>query len=124
MSDGEKETDVKALAEFHEWYAALDDSQRGPVIDAIDYLRKKGLAVEFPKSSKILGTDYPLRELRIQVKGRPFRVIYAFDPWRSAVLLLGGDKGGDKRFYKKVVPRAERLWVRYVEDERARRERK
>lgn len=40
-----------------------------------------------------------MRELRTQLDGRPFRTLYAFDPRRSAILLIGGDKTGDKRWY-------------------------
>jgi hypothetical protein len=57
-----------------------------------------------------------LRELRIQSRGRPLRVFYAFDPLRQAVLLLGGDKTGDDRFYVSMVPRVEAIWVQYLRD--------
>lgn len=40
----------------------------------------------------------------------PIRVLYAFDPERKAVLIIGGDKGGDDRFYERLIPQAERLW--------------
>jgi len=51
-----------------------------------------------------------MRELRVQSSGRPVRVFYAFDPRRTAVLLIGGDKTGDDRFYKQFVPLADRLY--------------
>ncbi len=51
-----------------------------------------------------------MRELRIQSRGRPLRVFYAFDPLRQAVLLLGGDKTGDNRFYVSMIPRVEAIW--------------
>jgi len=51
-----------------------------------------------------------MRELRIQVRGRPFRVLYAFDPRRAALLLIGGDKTGNDRWYKEFVPIADRLY--------------
>ncbi len=44
------------------------------------------------------------------------RVFYAFDPLRRAVLLLGGDKTGDERFYETFVPRAEQIWTEYLND--------
>ena len=50
-----------------------------------------------------------MRELRIQSAGQPVRVFYAFDPRRTAILLIGGDKTGDNRFYKRFVPLADRL---------------
>ena len=42
------------------------------------------------------------------------RILYAFDPKRQAVLLFGGDKTGNDRFYEQVIPRAERLWKDYL----------
>jgi hypothetical protein len=51
-----------------------------------------------------------MRELRIQHKGYPYRVLYAFDPRRSAILLIGGNKAGNDRWYDEVVPIADRLY--------------
>lgn len=51
-----------------------------------------------------------MRELRIQSKGSPFRIFYAFDPRRSAILLIGGDKTGNDRFYEQVLPWADELY--------------
>jgi hypothetical protein len=63
------------------------------------------VSLGFPYSSAIEGSRHALRELRIQHGGRPYRVLYAFDPERQAVLLLGGDKTGHDRFYEEHVPR-------------------
>jgi hypothetical protein len=51
-----------------------------------------------------------LKELRTQHKGRPYRTLYVFDPKRSAVLLLGGDKSSKKNWYKISVPVAEKRY--------------
>lgn len=56
-----------------------------------------------------------MRELRIQHQGRPLRVLYAFDPRRVAILLLGGDKTGNDRWYDESVPRADRLYDAHLE---------
>jgi len=57
-----------------------------------------------------------MRELRIQHRGRPYRVLYAFDPRRTAVLLIGGDKTGDDRWYEANVPLADRLFDEHLAD--------
>jgi hypothetical protein len=57
-----------------------------------------------------------MRELRIQHQGRPYRVLYAFDPQRSAVLLIGGDKTGDDRWYETFVPLADRLYEQHLNE--------
>jgi hypothetical protein len=54
-----------------------------------------------------------MRELRVQSGGRPLRVFYAFDPRRSAILFIGGDKTGDDRFYERLVPVADKLYDVY-----------
>ena len=51
-----------------------------------------------------------MRELRVQIHGNPFRILYAFDPRRVAILLLGGDKTGDDRWYETSVPKAEKIY--------------
>ena len=57
-----------------------------------------------------------MRELRIQSGGRPLRVFYAFDPRRTAILLIAGDKTGDDRFYTRYVPIADNLYDEYIEE--------
>ena len=55
-----------------------------------------------------------MRELRVQHKGQPYRVLYAFDPRRSAILLIGGNKTGNDRWYEEFVPVADRLYDEHI----------
>lgn len=55
-----------------------------------------------------------MRELRVQHKGRPYRVLYAFDPRRMAILLVGGDKTGSNRWYEEFVPVADALYAEHL----------
>ena len=55
-----------------------------------------------------------MRELRVQHQGHPYRVLYIFDPRRVALLLLGGDKTGDDRWYEKKVPLADQIYDNYL----------
>jgi hypothetical protein len=55
-----------------------------------------------------------MRELRVQHHGQPYRVLYIFDPRRVALLLLGGDKTGDGRWYEKNVPLADQIYDNYL----------
>jgi hypothetical protein len=57
-----------------------------------------------------------MRELRIRHAGRPYRVLYAFDPRRAAILLFGGDKTGNDRWYDEHVPIADRLYDEYLRE--------
>ena len=86
-------------------------------IDAsVRLLEEKGPRLGFPHSSGIEGSRHAhMRELRIQHEGRPYRLLYAFDPRRCAILLLGGDKTGDARWYDVHVPLADRLYDTHIE---------
>ena len=57
-----------------------------------------------------------MRELRPQSGGSPLRVFYAFDPRRTAILLIGGDKTGNDRFYEQFVPIADRLYDEHLRE--------
>lgn len=48
--------------------------------------------------------------------GRPYRVFFAFDPLRQAVMLCGGDKTGNKHFYETMIPIAEREFLNYLQE--------
>ena len=82
----------------------------------VELLEIKGPQLPFPHSSGITGSKHShMRELRIQHAGRPYRVLYAFDPRRMAMLLLGGDKTGNDRWYDENVPVADRLYDEHIE---------
>lgn len=55
-----------------------------------------------------------MRELRTQHQGRPYRTLYAFDPGRTAILLLAGDKTGEDRWYDVNVPIADKLYDEHL----------
>lgn len=86
-------------------------------IDAVvSLLENYGPKLRFPYSGGISGSKHShMRELRIQHQGRPYRVLYAFDPRRYATLLFGGDKTGDDRWYDVNVPVADQLYDEHLE---------
>lgn len=106
--------DVIGTEEFADWFESLGASEARAVARKVDLLEFMGVALGYPHSSSLKGSRIALRELRIQAEGSPIRVFYAFDPTRRAVLLIGGDKTADERFYQRLIPEAERLWQRYL----------
>ena len=109
--------EVEYTNEFETWWNGLTESEQIAVDRAVRLLEDRGIALPFPYSSNVNGSRHSaMRELRIQHQGRPYRVLYIFDPYRVAVLLLGGDKTGDSRWYERNVPVADRLYDEYLQD--------
>ncbi len=107
---------VLATDEFRDWYLGLSNTEADSVTISVERLEQLDIVLSYPHSSKIRGAAHSIRELRIAAGHSPLRVFYAFDPRRNALLLLGGNKAGSKRFYREFVPRAEAIWERYLED--------
>ena len=107
--------DVEYTNEFGDWWDHLGEDEQEDIVATVELLEEKGPALRFPHSSGVVGSRHGrMRELRIQSGGRPIRVFYAFDPRRTAILLIGGDKTGDDRFYARFVPLADRLYDEYL----------
>jgi hypothetical protein len=111
--------EIYATDEMTEWYQSLSVEQANAVDRVVRVLAQMGLALGHPYSSAIRSSRQGLRELRVSAGKAELRVLYAFDPRRDAVLLLGGDKSGDARFYEWIVPLAERVWKDYLAEQKA-----
>lgn len=111
------EWDVEFTDEFGNWWATLTESEQISVDAKVRLLEVKGPDLPFPHSSAIKGSRHShMRELRIQHKGEPYRVLYAFDPKRIAILLLGGNKAGNDDWYEEYIPIADRLYDEHLEE--------
>jgi hypothetical protein len=103
--------EVEYTDEFEAWWNTLTDEEQVSIAAVIGLLEGQGPHLGYPHSSGIGSSRHDhMRELRIQHQGRPHRVLYAFDPRRTAILLLGGDKTGRDRWYEDLVPAADRLY--------------
>ena len=107
-----EQVQVEVTEVYRNWYLDLAKNEAAAVDRKVRMLQLMGVALPFPHSSDIKGAKYPFRELR--VNNPPIRVLYAFDPERKAVLIIGGDKTGDARFYERLIPQAEQLWQKYL----------
>ena len=108
--------DVEFTDEFGHWWDSLDQAAQDSIDVAVHLLEAKGPHLGFPFSSGVEGSRHNhMRELRVQHRGRPYRVLYAFDPRRVAVLLIGGCKGGEHRWYERHVPWADDLYDEHLD---------
>ena len=107
--------EVEGTDGIAEWFANVTDDEQVSVGRIVDLLAEYGPSLPFPYSSGVeMSRHRHMRELRIQHQGRPYRVLYAFDPRRAAILLLGGDKTGDNRWYEAHVPKADTLYDEHL----------
>jgi hypothetical protein len=108
--------EVEYTDEFEDWWSDLSEDEQDSVAAYVGLLEEKGAQLSFPHSSGIKASKHShMRELRIQHKGDPYRVLYAFDPRRKAILLVGGCKTGDEAWYDTFVPIADRLYDDHLE---------
>ena len=115
---------VEYTDEFESWWNRLSEQEQASVEASVRLLQERGPTLRFPHSSGVKGSKHEhMRELRIQHRGRPYRVLFAFDPRRVAILLIGGDKTGDDRWYETYVPIADRLYDECLQDLKEREKR-
>ena len=109
--------EVEYTDEFRQWWNDLTEGQQDSVAARVELLMEHGPNLPYPYSSHIRGARHGvMRELRVQSRGRPIRVFYAFDPRRTSILLIGGDKTGNDRFYEEYVPIADALYDEHLEE--------
>jgi len=108
---------VEFTDEFEDWWVDLDESAQDAIDRSVHLLQARGPSLPFPHSSGINGSKHGnMRELRVQVGGQPYRIFYAFDPQRAAILLIGGNKTGDDNFYDRMIPIADRVFDQHLKE--------
>jgi hypothetical protein len=109
--------EVEYTDEFGDWYKNLTESEQDSIDRNVYLLEQFGPTLSDRYSKPVVTSRYThMRELRVQHGGEPIRVLYAFDPHRVALLLLGGNKTGDDRWYEKSVPRADELYEQHLRE--------
>jgi hypothetical protein len=107
--------EVEFTDEFGAWWDGLTAGEQESVRAYVRLLAEFGVALKHPYCSGVTGSKHShMRELRVQHQGRPYRVLYAFDPRRAALLLIGGDKTGNDRWYEVFVPIADRIYDTHI----------
>ena len=108
---------IEYTDQFRDWWDGLSEAQQDDSAHIVGLLEVLGPQLGFPHSSGVKGSKHShMRELRVQSGGHPLRIFYAFDPRRTAILLIGGAKTGNDRFYEEYTPVADRLYDEYLEE--------
>lgn len=106
--------EVYVANEVRDWLNTLDPATHSRVVQAIDTLADTGPGLGRPLVDTIHGSIIAnLKELRPGT----VRILFAFDPWRSTILLVAGDKAGRwKTWYTEAIPLAEYRYERYLKE--------
>jgi hypothetical protein len=95
----------------------LSESERIEITAAVEVLAEKGPVLGRPRVDTLdKGSAYPnMKELRIQYAGKPYRILFAFDPRQTGILLIGGIKSG-KGWTKRTVSQADNIYSEYLKE--------
>ena len=108
---------VEFTDEFEVWWNSLRIDEQEEISAKVELLEERGPGLSRPHADVIKTSKHAnMKELRGKVSERYLRVLFAFDPRRAALLLLGGDKTGDPAWYDKFVQIADDLFDRHLKE--------
>jgi hypothetical protein len=113
---------VEYTDEFGAWWSSLSEDEQVAIDAKVTLLEEHGPTLPRPHADVITSSRHAnMKELRAKARERHLRVLYAFDPRRIALLLIGGDKTGDVTWYEKFVPIADDLFDQHLKSLRSKR---
>ena len=118
---------VATTDDFGEWFAALRQDAQAEIIAKVELLKVLGPKLGRPHADTLNGSKHAnMKELRADTAEQVLRIAFAFDPQRVGILLMAGDKAGvsQKRFYRQLIDKADRLFDAHLAKLKATRKRK
>ncbi len=106
--------EVEYTNQFEAWWFMLSAEDQNRIRASVEVLQERGPALGRPLVDTIKGSRHPnMKELRPTVGN--IRILFAFDPRRMAILLLGGDKTNCWRdWYERMIPVADQLYDEHL----------
>jgi hypothetical protein len=101
--------------DFRDWFYTLEEEVQDSILATLGLLKLERPLLGRPYVDTLASSRYPnLKELRVQHRGEPWRILFAFAPFRQAIVLVGGNKTGDKKWYEKNIPIAEMRFSQHL----------
>jgi hypothetical protein len=117
--------EVELTDEFETWWNDLSQEEQEEIAAKVELLEERGPTLPRPHADVIKSSRHSnMKELRGKVNERHLRVLFAFDPRSTALLLLGGDKTDDPKWYETFVPIADDLLDQHLAELKQEREKK
>lgn len=108
--------EVQWTDQCKEWISQIDDETKEDILSHLMVLQEKGPSLGRPYVDTISESKLKnLKELRVQSKRKVIRIFFVFTKTRIGLLLAGGDKRGNKRFYDKMIPLVEKIYSEWLE---------
>lgn len=109
--------EIEFHEEFSNWFEVLEADLQREILANLRVLAEFGPSLRRPRVGFIEGSKFPqMKELVVQFKGEPWRILFAFDPERKALLLVGGNKTGNARWYKENIPVADSRFEKHLQE--------
>jgi len=109
---------VELHPKFKAEYEELPEPVQDELVASLTPLRDYGPSLGRPDVDSLNDSRYAnMKELRFRTDGGVWRVAFAFDPRRNAILLVAGDKSGvsEAKFYKRLIEKADRRYKEHLE---------
>lgn len=104
------------MTEFKDWLESEEEGLQDEALARLELLKERGPLLARPYVDTLKGSKLSnLKELRFDYDKAPIRILFAFDPKQQGIILLGGNKQGDKRWYDINIPIAEKRFSEHLE---------
>lgn len=110
---------VELHPKFDDEFDGFSDLVQDSLLAEVELLEKFGPALKRPHADTLKNSKHKnMKELRFKADDGVWRVAYAFDPKRQAILLVAGDKSGssEKRFYKSLIQKADQRFDEHLKE--------